>query len=114
MSSYDDPSIKILVSGFDDWVSLAEARSLVQVAHADLDARTLRAETLDVVGRLLSLDALRPGTLSDRFTPWEGDPSEFLERIAAGWNDTDADGWLYSVWFENTKAGSELARSSLR
>lgn len=110
MTSYDDPIIKILVSGLDDWVSLAEARSLVQVARGTLDDHGLRAETLAVVSHLLTEGLVRPGTLSDRFSAWDDDADDAVERIAEGWDD--ADGWLYSVWFENTARGNELARSA--
>ncbi|WP_433802592.1 hypothetical protein [Actinomycetospora sp. CA-084318] len=110
MTSYNDPTVKILASGLDDWVSLAEARSLVQVAHGDLDDRALRSETLAVVGRLLADGLVRPGTLSDRFSAWDlGDDA--LQRIAEGWEDADASDWLYSVWLENTEPGNAVARS---
>lgn len=111
MTSYEDPGIKVLVSGLDDWVSLAEARSLVQVARGDLDESALRAETLDVVSRLLADGLVRPGTLSNHFSAWDDESGDAVERIAAGWEDADADSWLYSVWFENTESGNGVARS---
>ncbi|WP_018331834.1 hypothetical protein [Actinomycetospora chiangmaiensis] len=112
MTSYEDPTTKILVSGLDDWVSLAEARSLVQVARGNLHDHALRAETLSVVSRLLADGLVRPGTLSDRFSAWDDDAERAVERIAEGWDDADADDWLYSVWFENTASGNDLARSA--
>lgn len=100
---YADPAMKILVSGLDDWVSLARAQSLVQVALNDT-GKDRRSETLAVIEKVLVEGLAVAGDLSrDGFEPWTGSAQDIVERTADGWREPDADDWLYSAWLANTE-----------
>ncbi|MEJ2888808.1 hypothetical protein [Actinomycetospora aeridis] len=107
----DDGAAEILLRGLDDWVSLAEARSLVSLAEpgspAEVREATLRAMTL-----LVEHDLARLGELDPRFVPWPLSKEDGLQRVRREWWDPERDLVPGNVvWIDNTPVGDEVARS---
>ena len=105
-----DPTTEILLSSLDDWVSLAEARSLVQDSlPASVSSVEVRTKTLSVIDDLLRRGLMEAGQLTPRFTAWNGTPDAILNGIAQEWTD-DEGLWLGSIcWLANTPTCKEVA-----
>ena len=105
-----DPRREILLSGLDDWVSLAEARSLVQESLPPAaTARDVRSRTLSVVDGLLRDGLMDAGQLRPRFIAWNGAPDDVLQRIAGEWPAEDEVRVGEICWLASTPAGKALA-----
>jgi hypothetical protein len=104
-----DPRAEILWSGTDDWVSLAEAAAIV-ADERPVTTASVRAETLDVVGGLLSEELIQAGEVRDGFQPWGIEPDAALAKISARWSDPSQKLSLFEgTWFANTDSGDALA-----
>ena len=124
----DDGAAQILLRGIDDWVSLAEARSLVSMVEpgrpTEVHEATLRAITLLVehelilLGDLVAIAPMAPAPEGGRmrpppvrFDPWPVDGEAALTRIRREWWDPERDLDPGNIcWLQNTPAGDEIAR----
>jgi hypothetical protein len=106
-----DGAAQIILRGVDDWVSLAEAQSLVSMVAPGTPAE-VRAATLEAIGLLVDHDLAHLGELAPRFVPWPTSKDESLRRVRREWWDPEGDlvpGMV--VWIENTAKGDQVARS---
>lgn len=106
-----DGAAKILLRGLDDWVSLAEARSLVSIAEPGTPT-AVREATLRAITLLVENDLARLGELDPRFVPWPLSTEDGLRRVRREWWDPEKElvpGNI--VWIDNTPAGDEIARA---
>lgn len=108
----DVAQTEVLLSGLDDWVSLAEAQSIIRDTLTPGAAESeVRARTLGAVGDLLRRHLMEAGELRPRFVAWRGNPEDLIDRIAREWPD-DEDLWVGKVcWLANTSSGAALAES---
>lgn len=107
----EDGAAKILLRGLDDWVSLAEARSLVSLAEPGPPAE-VREATLRAIALLVENDLAQLGELDPRFVEWPLSKEDGLQRVRREWWDPDRDlvpGNI--VWIDNTSAGDDIARA---
>jgi hypothetical protein len=104
------PGAEILLSGADDWVSLAEARSLVRESlPPSATAGEVRSETLSVVADLLRRGLMEAGQLQPRFVAWDGAADAVVRRIASGWPERGGIGVGEVCWLASTADGKSLA-----
>lgn len=105
-----DPREEILLSGLDDWVSLAEARSLVQeFLPGTAPSEEVRSATLSIIGDLLRDQLMEAGQLRPRFVAWVGTPDDVLHRIASEWSPGE-EIWVGKIcWLASTLAGKAVA-----
>jgi hypothetical protein len=104
-----DPRAEILWSATDDWVSLAEAATIV-ADDRPVTGENVRAETLDILTGLLEDDLMQVGEVMGGFQPWGLDLRAALTRIAERWRDPSRQlSPFEGTWFANTVAGEALA-----
>ena len=102
----------ILLSGLGDWVSLAEAASLMRRTEPEADPREIKKATLAVLRELLTSHLIQGGELKPRFVPRQDSPDEVIDAVDRDWTGPDTelrpwDGW----WFANTEAGNAVAET---
>ena len=102
----------ILLNGLDDWVSLAEAASLVRSTEPNAPSEAVKEATLRTIDKLLARDLIQVGELAPDFTPWKLDTGAALRQIDREWSapDTELRPWD-TCWLAITAAGRALAES---
>lgn len=104
-----DPRAEILWSGTDDWVSIAEAATIV-ADERPVNSEDVRTETLDILAGLLQDNLVQAGDVINGFQPWHLSAEAALARIAEQWADPARTLSLFEgIWFANTAAGEALA-----
>ncbi len=114
----------ILVAGLDDWQYLADVQWLVvdsalqegidlnpkPGSDPNFDDRVARV--LTVLSELFKRGLVVPGSLSNGFEPWAGDPEAWTKRIEEAWRShPGALGIGDVVWLSNTPEADLLAVS---
>ena len=103
----------ILISGLDDWVSLAEAASLVRATHPALPENDVQQSSLAVLRDLLADELVKAGDVRSCFVAWPLDLGSALGEIARRLEQHGPDiGPWDGCWFANTTKGDQVAREA--
>lgn len=102
---------KVLKSGEDDWMYLAEIASFVREEMPDSDEETVFEYTLRVLYELTNDGFVVIGDLSHgKFVPWPLSTSEALMRVRNEWKAMNRPISISDVcWISNTPSGDKRA-----
>jgi hypothetical protein len=104
-------SLRVLMTGLDDWVPLAAVHGLARQLGAVGDAAASEA-SIASIRELTQHHLVELGNVSDGgFFADENPDDRTLSHIANVMRTADVREWGFSYWMQNTPAGDALARA---